>query len=111
MKKFLRTNLPGILLSIVIALPAWFLGKLFPIIGGPVLGITLGMLAAFWKRPVIFQSGIQYSSKKILQGAIILIGFEMNLYNIFKVGGESLFVMIFTLSTAFFNSMAGRKCS
>jgi uncharacterized integral membrane protein (TIGR00698 family) len=105
MKNMLKTNLfdimPGILLSVIIALPAWFLGKLFPIIGGPVFGITFGMLAAFWKRPVLFQSGIQYSSKKILQGAIILIGFEMNLYNIFKVGSESLLVMIFTLSIAF----------
>jgi uncharacterized integral membrane protein (TIGR00698 family) len=105
MKKFLQTNLlgkmPGILLSIIIALPAWFLGRLFPIIGGPVLGITFGMIATLWKRPSVFQNGIQYTAKKILQGAIILIGFEMNLFTIFKVGRQSLFVMIFTLSIAF----------
>jgi uncharacterized integral membrane protein (TIGR00698 family) len=101
MKNFFHTHLPGMILSVLVALPAWFLGRLVPVIGGPVLGIILGMLAALWKRPAIFDDGIRYVSKKILQGAIILIGFDMNLYQILKVGSQSLLVMLFTLSAAF----------
>ena len=34
----------GILLCLVIAVPCWFLGQTFPIIGGPVFGILAGMI-------------------------------------------------------------------
>lgn len=102
-------NVPGILLAFVLAVPAWFLGKYIPVVGGPVFGIILGMAAAFWKRPEAFNSGIKYTSKKLLQAAIILLGFEMNLYNVFKVGRQSLFLMLFTLSAAFLTAwLAGR---
>ena len=100
---------PGILLTLAITIPAWALGKAFPIIGGPVFGILLGILIAFWKRPVFFNEGIKFTSKKLLQAAIILLGFEMNLYNIFKVGGQSLLVMLFTLAAAFLTAwLVGR---
>lgn len=92
---------PGVLLAFAIALPAWFLGKQLPIIGGPVFGILFGILIAFWKHPSVFNEGIKFTSKKLLQTAIILLGFEMNLYNVIKVGGQSLLVMLFTLTAAF----------
>ncbi len=105
---------PGILLCLAIALHAWFFGKAFPLIGGPVAGIIAGIaLSAFF--PVLvrsggrFSSGIRYTSKKLLQYSIILLGFEMNLFNIIKVGGQSLFVMLFTLAAAFITAyVAGR---
>lgn len=40
----LKKNYKGILLCLVIAIPCWFLGKKFPIVGGPVFGIILGMI-------------------------------------------------------------------
>lgn len=93
--------IPGILLVLAIAIPAWYLGKLFPIMGGPVFGILMGILVAFWKRPDLLNEGIKFTSKKLLQTAIILLGFEMNLYNVIKVGSQSLLVMLFTLTAAF----------
>jgi uncharacterized integral membrane protein (TIGR00698 family) len=99
--KTINKIIPGILLSVLIAIPAWFIGKSFPIIGSPVLGILFGMILADWKRPEIFNNGIKYTSKKLLQYSIILIGFEMNLYNIFAVGKQTIFLMMFTLSAAF----------
>lgn len=100
---------PGIFLSLIIAIPAYYLGKLFPIIGGPVFGILVGMIVAIWERPVIFNEGIRFSSKKILQASIILIGLEMNFFNVLNVGGQSLLVMVFTLTIAFVTAwIAGR---
>lgn len=98
---FIKKNVPGILLCFIIAIPAWILGRAFPIIGGPVLGILFGMIIALFKRPDLFSGGIKFTSKKILQWSIILLGFEMNLFNVLKVGGQSLLVMIFTLSSSF----------
>ena len=104
-----KKMLPGILIALTIALPAWYLGKLFPIMGGPVFGILIGIIVAFWKRPDVFNEGIKFTSKKLLQGAIILLGFEMNLYNVIKVGGQSLLVMLFTLTAAFITAwLVGR---
>lgn len=98
----LKKTMPGVLLSLAIALPAWFLGKQIPLIGGPVFGIIAGMLVGNLGRTSRKQQeGIRYTSKKILQYSIILLGFEMNLFNVIRVGGQSLFIMLFTLSTAF----------
>ncbi len=74
---------------------------MIPLVGGPVFGILFGMLLAFWRRPVHFNAGIQFTAKKILQGSIILLGFEMNLFQVFAVGSQSLSIMVFTLSAAF----------
>ncbi len=102
MKDYLnKKTIPGLILVAAIALPAWILGKLVPIIGGPVFGILIGMLLAFAKRPEILEPGIKFTAKYILQLSIILLGFEMNLFNIFKVGGQSLAVMVFTLTSSF----------
>jgi uncharacterized integral membrane protein (TIGR00698 family) len=99
--KFEKSMITGILTCLLIAVPAWILGKTFPVIGGPVFGILFGIILAFFKRPEKLEKGIKYTSKKILQYSIILLGFEMNLFNVIKVGGQSLLVMIFTLSASF----------
>lgn len=91
----------GFIFSLIIALPAWFLGKTFSLIGGPVFGILLGMIVAFWKRPHTFDEGIKFTGKKILQYAIILLGFEMNLYTVLTVGQQSLLIIFSTLTIAF----------
>lgn len=79
---FLSNKLHGLALCFAIAVPAAYLGKLFPIIGAPVFAIILGLLMAGIPRSDIFQGGITFTSKKILQYAIILLGFGMNLFEI-----------------------------
>lgn len=106
-----RKLAPGILLCFAIAVPAWFLGKVYPIIGSPVFGIIFGMLITALQPSLLtkshknaslkLESGVKYTSKKLLQYSIILLGYEMNLFNVVKVGGQSLFVMLFTLTSAF----------
>ena len=43
---FLSNKLHGLALCFAIAVPAAYLGKLFPIIGAPVFAIILGLLMA-----------------------------------------------------------------
>lgn len=94
-------NISGILISLVIALPCWFLGKLFPVVGGPVFAILIGMaIAVFWKEKGIFSSGIKFTSKKILQWAVILLGFGLNLNVIAKTGAQSLPIILCTISVS-----------
>ena len=47
--EFIKRNWRGILVCLVIAIPSWILGKLFPIAGGAVIAIIAGMvITMFW---------------------------------------------------------------
>ena len=70
-------NWKGILLCFIIAIPSWLMGKRFEIIGGAVIAIIAGMIVAlFWNDKGVFEGGIKFTSKKILQWAVILLGFS-----------------------------------
>ncbi|MFA6877905.1 MAG: putative sulfate exporter family transporter, partial [Fusobacterium sp.] len=57
----------GFLLCLSIAVPSWILGRMFPIIGGPVISIILGMiLTNFIKNKDMYAAGVKFTSKKIL---------------------------------------------
>ncbi|WP_050696849.1 YeiH family protein [Anaeromassilibacillus senegalensis] len=91
----------GVLLCLVIALPAWFLGKLLPVVGGPVFAILAGMaLALVWKDKSGVQPGVSYVSKKVLQAAVVLLGFGMNLTEVLARGKQSLPIILSTISVS-----------
>ena len=97
----IKKNYKGMLLCLIIAIPCWFLGKKFPIVGGPVFGIILGMIITlFIKDKNELQSGITFTSKKILQYAVILLGFVMNLSVVLQTGKQSLPIILATISTS-----------
>ena len=97
--EFLKKNYSGILVCLVIAIPAWFLGKAFPVVGGPVIAILAGMLITmFWKDKGKATSGIKWTSKIILQTAVVFLGFGMNLGVIFQTGKQSLPIILCTIT-------------
>ncbi len=98
---FIKKNGWGILLCLAIAVPAWYLGQLLPVVGGPVFAILLGMIITlFIKDKTHVQTGISFTSKKILQYAVILLGFGMNLSTVLVTGQQSLPIIISTISAA-----------
>ncbi len=114
----LRKITPGILFCFAIGSPAWFLGNAFPIVGSPVFGILIGMIFVMLFPKVLvaerrfssetlgailfrLDDGVKYTSKKLLQHSIILLGFGMNLFQVLKVGGQSLYVIVYTLAASF----------
>jgi uncharacterized integral membrane protein (TIGR00698 family) len=97
----------GVLLCLVIAVPAWFLGQALEVVGGPVFAILIGMvIAGFWKEKGAFAKGITFTSKKILQYAVILLGFGLNLGTVISVGRTSLPVIVATIATSLVVSFA-----
>ncbi|MBK5202086.1 MAG: putative sulfate exporter family transporter, partial [Spirochaetaceae bacterium] len=96
---FIRNSYKGILLSLLIAIPAYLLGKIFSVIGGPVIGILAAMIITlFIKDKTQFEPGIKWVSKKILQYAVILLGFGLNLNVILQTGIQSFPIIIGTIS-------------
>lgn len=102
MNKLLRTLSAlwkGLLICLIIAVPAHLLGKLMPVIGGPVFAILAGMvITLLWKDKGGFQSGIKFTSKKILQWAVVLLGFGLNLSVVLETGAQSLPIIICTIT-------------
>lgn len=97
----LKKLLPGFALCLVMAVLCRYLGKMFPVIGGPVFAIILGMIiTVLLKDKTNLSYGIAFTSKKVLQYAVILLGFGLNLNTIAKVGMQSLPVIISTISTS-----------
>lgn len=91
----------GLLLTLIPALPAWFLGENFPVVGAPVLGIVLGILMGLViKDRTPFQAGLIFASKKILQYAVILLGFGLNLGLVMQTGLQSLPIILTTIAAA-----------
>lgn len=115
----MRNRVPGILICTVIAAIATFLSGLklgsvsFDVVGAPVFAILIGMLVTLVKADLApsetFKDGIKFTSKKILQYAVIILGFSLNLGTILTVGSKSLPVIVSTISTSLIMSFIMMK--
>lgn len=96
-------RVPGLLIVLALAAAAVPLGRLVPVIGGPVFGIVLGVLAGLLIRPLradACRPGYDFASKNLLQLSIVVLGTGLSLQQVVRVGGSSLPVMLGTLTVA-----------
>lgn len=108
--KFIKENFFGILVCLAIATVATLLTEIniagfsFEIIGAPVFSILIGMILTLvlprLSSHSALKTGIKFTSKKILQCAVIILGFSLNLGTIVKVGAQSLPVIVSTIATS-----------
>lgn len=107
---FVKKYLPGVLLSFGIAAVSIFLGGLLPLIGSSVLAIVFGIvLNNSMKLSAMFQEGLSYSGKKLLQYSIIFLGFSMSIGQVSETGISSLRISLITILIAFLAAyLAGR---
>lgn len=92
----------GIALAAGLAIVATVLGKWLPTVGGPVFAIVLGLIIrnSLGMLPV-FQPGLAFASKKVLQWSIIALGFGLSFTQVVQTGFESLWVTLITMAAAF----------
>lgn len=106
----LTEKIPGILVCLLIAVPAWLLGRQFPVVGGPVIAILAGMIiASFWTPKDSMNKGIKFTSKYILQTAVVLLGFGLDMGVILQTGKQSLPIIVCTISTSLIVAFALMK--
>ena len=95
-------NWYGIILAAVLAVISMYLGGLLPTIGGPVFAILIGMvLRNTINISPIFNDGLRFSSKTILQWSIIFLGFGLSFGQVVSTGVDSLLITITTILAAF----------
>lgn len=91
----------GIIFCLILASGAHWLGGKLPLIGGPVIGMFFGIAAgSLIKERTALSQGIAFTSKKVLQYAVILLGFGLNLKTVWMVGASSLPIIVSTISIA-----------
>lgn len=104
LKSFLTPAfMKGILLTLIIALVAKYISTFpfFSILGQLVIAIILGMAwRAAFKVQDTWQTGITFSSKKLLRLGIILLGMRLNLMDIYNAGASVFLIAFINLVVA-----------
>ena len=91
--------LPGLTLAIAVATVATALASVIPLVGGPVLGIVLGVAVATARRPrSALAPGIAFAGRNVLQLAVVVLGAQLSLGEVAVVGLHSLPVLLGTLA-------------
>lgn len=94
----MRDLFPGVLFTLLLAFIAYLLGGYFPLLGGAVIGILLGVfINNVFHVPSVFYNGIDFVMKKILKLAIMLLGFSFQFTDILNVGKSSLVIVLFSV--------------
>lgn len=102
--KTLKKYLPGVLLTVILAVISTILSRMIPmhLISASVISLLIGMLLnPFLFQHKIFAGGIKFASKQVLRIAIVLMGLTLSFTQVLQVGKYSLIVMCFTLLAAF----------
>ncbi len=96
-----RALVPGLAISVVLAIVATIAGNHFRVIGAPVFAIVGGMIiSAFVSKKKTLQAGIGFSSKSVLKGSIIVLGTGLSFHEVVVTGVSSLPVLLGTLVVA-----------
>ena len=102
-------KLPGVFLCLAIALSAVGLERLelqvlaFPYVGAVVLAILIGIaVRQFWRPSERWAPGINFSAKKILEVAVVLLGASISFSTIVRSGLTLILVIVATVALALF---------
>jgi uncharacterized integral membrane protein (TIGR00698 family) len=91
----LRRLAPGIGITAGLAAVATVIGGRLPLVGAPVIAILCGIAISIVNRPAgRFRAGIAFSSKKVLQASIVLLGSSLSLGQVLSTSARSLPVLL-----------------
>ena len=87
------------------------LEKLVPgeLLGASIIALFMGTIINSFFHPAWIKPALKFTSKKVLKGAIILLGASLSVSTIMSVGKMTFFVMIFTFAMCFGGGYFVRK--
>lgn len=95
MRKFIQENFLGLVISLIIGLAAHFLAPLVPSINGVILAFLVAVVIGnFIKLPEKAKAGVNFSSSKLLEIAIIFLAFSINFKSIASLGWQKFIFLI-----------------
>ena len=103
-----QTYFPGVLASVIIAIAATFLSEHY---GGPVMlfALLLGVAFYFLSQEGRCVAGIEFASKRVLRVAVGLLGAQITIAEIMKLGAAPVIMVVgAVISTILFGVLAAR---
>lgn len=95
------TLVPGVGVATALALAATVAGRAFPVIGAPVIAIVAGIvISALWRPSQSLRPGLGFTSRTVLQGSIIVLGFGLSFHQVVAANESSMPVLAGTLLAA-----------
>ena len=93
----------GITICFAIAGLSVLLESLIPgdLLGASIIALFMGTIINSFFHPKWIKPALKFTSKKILKGAIILLGASLSINTIMSVGKMTFFVMLFTFAMCF----------
>ncbi len=103
--------LVGIAICFAVAALSVLLEELIPggLLGASIIALFMGTILNSFFHPKWIKPALKFTSKKILKGAIILLGASLSVNTIMSVGKMTFFVMIFTFAMCFGGGYFVRK--
>ena len=101
----------GMAICFGVAALSVFLEKMIPgeLLGASIIALFMGTIINSFFHPKWIKPALKFASKKILKGAIILLGASLSVSTILSVGKMTFFVMIFTFAMCFGGGYFVRK--
>ena len=101
----------GVAICFAVAGLAVLVERLIPgeLLGASIIALFMGTIINHFFHPTWMKPALKFASKKILKGAIILLGASLSIKTIMSVGKMTFFVMIFTFAMCFGGGYFVRK--
>ena len=101
----------GVSICFIVAGVSVLTEKLIPgeLLGASIIALFMGTIINSFFHPSWIKPSLKFASKKILKGAIILLGASLSINTIMSVGKMTFFVMIFTFAMCFGGGYFVRK--
>ena len=96
----------GLALVLALGALATLIGRVFPLLGGAVAGIVLG-IAWRWRGPLppACLPGIGFAARQLLQWSIVALGLGLPIMAVARTGMDSLSVTLATVAASFLSAL------
>ncbi|MBR3978617.1 MAG: YeiH family putative sulfate export transporter [Oscillospiraceae bacterium] len=101
----------GLAICFAVAGVSVFLEEIIPggLLGASIIALFMGTIINSFFHPAWIQPALKFTSKKVLKGAIILLGASLSVSKVLQVGQQTFFVMLFTFAMCFGGGFFVRK--
>ena len=108
---YIKNILPGLLVSVAVALIGVFIAKFVPKLGAGTISIFLGMFVGnLFLNQDIFQKGYKFSETNILSYSIVLLGATLSVNTLLELGiGGFVFIILQMTTTIVAALYIGKK--
>jgi uncharacterized integral membrane protein (TIGR00698 family) len=100
-----RALLPGLLGVAAATAVAYAISAVWPAVNPSSMAVLLGLLWANtgWHRPVV-RPGTRFAGHRLLRVAVVLLGLQLSVPALLRLGGRGLLVVLVTVTVTFFGT-------